>query len=449
MTITTIFTDGGCKEGFGGWGMFVDSPDGPVSAAGGLLSTTNNRAELTAVIKAIEYIHKNKLSGVSIRSDSQYVIKGLTKYIKGWIANNWLTVNGDSVKNKDLWVQLYDLSSRAKESGFRHSISYVQAHAGIVGNEKADTLATRGIHLAQTGQTDYWSTAPSESPEKKPKFKKEERHPLLFTKNTLFVTGHRDAEQAFAEEFGYTHMHMMAEYKDDKDLNGAYLSKPNADAMFGILLTNTNSVIMGHVRDAQERYGDPHYNVVCETLMTPIFSKEVLEEVHSSTEQCLTEKDNMVSVWGRQELTRYLMPALRSSFAINELERDMYLLRTFIAKPDSFDLVVDITDTLYIRGEKGLSINDDVVNTKDAIPINIEVSGVPIKHLITPKVDLPPRNNLQKILKTEKDATVSLVIHDAEHNCYKFFIVIKTPESIALYAPYSSALRLIPQRKKK
>ena len=89
--------------------------------------------ELTAVIKGLE-----KISGTSvdIYTDSTYVKNGITKWVHGWLKNDWKTSNGTDVKNKDLWLRLMHLSQKVQVQWH-----WVKAHAGNVLNERADQLA--------------------------------------------------------------------------------------------------------------------------------------------------------------------------------------------------------------------------------------------------------------------------------------------------------------------
>jgi ribonuclease HI len=105
---------------------------------GGEAATTNNKMELTAVIRALEALKQP--SKVSIYTDSQYVQKGISEWIHGWKRNGWKTADKKPVKNKELWVELDELRKK-------HDIEWhwVKGHAGHPENERADQLANKGI----------------------------------------------------------------------------------------------------------------------------------------------------------------------------------------------------------------------------------------------------------------------------------------------------------------
>lgn len=136
----TIFTDGGCRgnPGPGGWGVVLQSGNAEKELWGGEPDTTNNRMELTAVIRALEVLKKPV--AVQIHTDSQYVHKGISQWIHNWKRNGWRTADKKPVKNADLWQRLDALSHQ-----HRITWTWIKGHAGHPGNERADTLANRGI----------------------------------------------------------------------------------------------------------------------------------------------------------------------------------------------------------------------------------------------------------------------------------------------------------------
>lgn len=143
--IVQIWTDGACKgnPGPGGWGVYMKYKDAKLSdreneLCGGELETTNNRMEMMAVIKALEFIKEPWI--IELYVDSQYVKKGLTEWLPGWIKKNWKNSANKEVKNKDLWQQLLAQSERHDIRWF-----WVKGHSGDAGNERADELANKGV----------------------------------------------------------------------------------------------------------------------------------------------------------------------------------------------------------------------------------------------------------------------------------------------------------------
>jgi ribonuclease HI len=135
-----IFSDGACRgnPGPGGWGALLRARGVEKELWGGEAGTTNNRMELTAVIRALEALKRP--SRVRLYTDSQYVQKGISAWIHGWKRNGWRTADRKPVKNADLWRELDELAQK-------HKIEWhwVKGHAGHPENERADRLANKGI----------------------------------------------------------------------------------------------------------------------------------------------------------------------------------------------------------------------------------------------------------------------------------------------------------------
>lgn len=130
-----IYTDGSSlgNPGPGGWGVILVKNDKVYTYSGGNKYTTNNRMEMTAVIKALEIIKTKELV---IHTDSNYTKQGLEKWIINWKKRNWIKSDGKPVLNKDLWMQLDKLNET-----YKPEIKYIKAHAGHKYNEMADVLA--------------------------------------------------------------------------------------------------------------------------------------------------------------------------------------------------------------------------------------------------------------------------------------------------------------------
>lgn len=136
-----LYVDGACKgnPGIGGWGVHIQYPDGTQQDfCGGEKHCTNNQMELTA---AIEGLHKTAgIAQVTIWTDSNYVVQGITQWIKGWKAKNWRKADGSPVSNQDLWIAL-DQACQGRQIDWR----WIKGHAGHAGNERADALANQGV----------------------------------------------------------------------------------------------------------------------------------------------------------------------------------------------------------------------------------------------------------------------------------------------------------------
>ena len=146
LELIVIYADGACKgnPGPGGWGAWISMGEHSKEFCGGEPVTTNNRMELTAVIRALQAL--KRACHVRIYTDSVYVQKGMTEWIDGWKKRGWRTADKKPVKNDDLWQELDAIAQQ-------HTIEWlwVKGHAGDPGNERADALANQGVAQVMHG----------------------------------------------------------------------------------------------------------------------------------------------------------------------------------------------------------------------------------------------------------------------------------------------------------
>ena len=131
-----VYTDGSCLEnpGKGGWAAIIINDSGRIEIKGSKENTTNNQMELTAPIMALKKIPQG--SEVQIFTDSKYVKSGITEWIYNWKKNGWKTADKKEVKNKNLWIELDDLSNT-----FDIEWIWVKAHSTDELNNEVDLLA--------------------------------------------------------------------------------------------------------------------------------------------------------------------------------------------------------------------------------------------------------------------------------------------------------------------
>jgi len=135
-----VYTDGGCRgnPGPGAWAALLRYGEHERELSGAEPITTNNRMELMGAIVALETL--TRASRVVLYTDSQYVKKGMTEWLRSWVARGWLTADRKPVKNADLWQRLQTAAAR-------HQVDWrwVRGHAGDPGNERVDLLANQAM----------------------------------------------------------------------------------------------------------------------------------------------------------------------------------------------------------------------------------------------------------------------------------------------------------------
>ena len=144
MKKVEIFTDGACKgnPGPGGWGVILRMGPHEKEMSGSERQTTNNRMEMTAVLKGLTAL--TEPCDVTVYTDSRYVIDGMTKWIHGWIKKGWINASRQPVANAELWRELLDAAAR-----HRITWQWVRGHAGHVENERVDKLASDAAKAAR------------------------------------------------------------------------------------------------------------------------------------------------------------------------------------------------------------------------------------------------------------------------------------------------------------
>jgi ribonuclease HI len=146
----TIFTDGAAKgnPGRGGYGAVVATGDTITEIGAHKERTTNNEMELRAVIEALKVV-QDKGESVAIYTDSKYVVQGAKDWIFSWVKNGWKTKAETDVLNKELWQELLPLLKHVEIEWHK-----VPGHVGIIGNERADTIAS---DFAEKGNFNLYS----------------------------------------------------------------------------------------------------------------------------------------------------------------------------------------------------------------------------------------------------------------------------------------------------
>ena len=139
--LISVYTDGACKgnPGPASWGVVVVAQGMAQEEASGFLGhQTNQVAELSAAIEGLSRTAPG--TTLELVSDSQYVLKGLTEWRKGWERRGWLTSKGEPVANQTLWQRLFALADARKVR-----VRWVKGHNGDIFNERADALANQAI----------------------------------------------------------------------------------------------------------------------------------------------------------------------------------------------------------------------------------------------------------------------------------------------------------------
>ncbi len=151
----TIYTDGSSRgnPGPGGWAAIISyektldskQEDWVTELGGREDHTTNNRMEIMGAIKALEFATQLSTGNCLLFTDSEYVMKGITLWIHGWMQKGWKTAAKKPVLNQDLWQELWNIKEKVEKNlpaGRQVEWKYVAGHSGHALNERCDEIAT-------------------------------------------------------------------------------------------------------------------------------------------------------------------------------------------------------------------------------------------------------------------------------------------------------------------
>lgn len=196
-----IYGDGACSgnPGPGGYGTIILFPDHSVlELAEHFDSTTNNRMEISAILKALLFILESKyiqdLEQIQIFTDSVYLIRGATQWMFGWKKKGWKTASNEAIANPDLWMQMDQILFQVKQKNPHLKIewNFVKGHAGDPGNERCDQLAVamsknEDIDL-YTGPAEHYSFNILKLPKKKPLPEMKSNHDSASKKTSWYLS---------------------------------------------------------------------------------------------------------------------------------------------------------------------------------------------------------------------------------------------------------------------
>ena len=479
-----IYSDGGCLQNaeIGGWGIhgYFYKPEVPKQGAGcpkgiptalgyqskenkgvsgspvtmiryvdgfgSLLSnTTNNIAELTAAITALNYILEKKPKKVLLLTDSKYVVVGLNEWSVGWIRNDWVKPDGSVVLNKEYWLSIISLRDKVLELGIEFTLEWVKGHVGDVGNESADRLATYGLIMAKK------KVPHNEMKEREAKgyWGKDYTYNRIVDKSRWYFNTHHPKvynEDLTRKPSGKWVYHLGNHGPDDE-----LLGKPISDSSFSVVYLNKPVEEMQMIRNYQNLISCSNYENVVVGRLDNILSAgtlEILNEYNTLLLEKLEYQNNVVL--NKNLLTVEMNPpqlAYRSAEHLNHLE---WILDSFLDNPSKYGLVVtEITDIFYSTETKGkkecTKLNSSLVSAVKKVDVkakydtNTNTGEIDIPLVFG--IDCPTRNALAAL--ADQVPRFYVVTWRESDTAFHYATILKTQEDIGIWAGVYSNLRLI------
>lgn len=457
MEKTIIYTDGGSVKkddcDYGGWGMYIKRGDWDQTRWQGMPEgTTNNRGEMSAIIRAMQLILENNWMEVAIFSDSEITVNGINRYYPNWVRNNWIKSDGNPVKNKDLWLVLVDHIKKLKRKKVTWSISWVKAHNGEDGNERADAAARKANTLSLAGNYEEFiegENAEADAPKKKTKKQKPKPYnPLICGNYLIDVVNRRDnAEGHVYYTTSFSKETASAEDKKEGNvIRHRFLGVADANRFEGVIVSKEPEDIVEKLHQHQQSLVRSDYAIPVLYNWRKIRSTKTWEALHEVGLGCVSpNKKGELEFWeGREEISFLALTTRMAWFAIDSLDVKYNLLSRYISGDTKGLDFHDVTDLFVDTNDKGKKEIKKELQKQKRVDLKIKEGN---ETLIIPMVQdtsIIDRNHLARLLKQDKDLVMKVVIHDRTQTTLRWSLIVESPSGIACYNNPSTNIILIP-----
>lgn len=482
LTAAVLYTDGGCilNQGMAGWGVhgftydanadlpksfkqiatptnrgYVDAaefekrkvkPVAPLSYidSWGSLNEkpTNNTAELTAAIQGLKVFDQLSVEKGLILTDSEYVVKGLYDYSPKWIAQNWIKRDGEPVKNKELWQSLISTKQGLEAKGIHLELKWVKGHAGELGNETADKLATRGMtYCGQFAEYPDDVTFSSISPATGYWSPKVEYNRFFFLPCWYFVTNTDEGQTSVDGR----NIYLLGRHGEDDQFG-----KRVADHSFAVVLLKERDASLDKVKEVQNVITAQHYSEVVIGYIDTILTPRVNAKIHEFGKDFLMRLSHHNNLFtpDKVQVTQVCDPP-RQTFQGLERMHILYLqLEAFLAGDLSNMVATDITEYLYeqteTKGKTVCKLSPKVAQSTKSIKVVVnynttgEIQQIPLS--LTLGIDTPGRNALSAFADQSPRVTI-LTTRESDFT-FRYSMVISAGEDVAIVSSVYSNLKI-------
>jgi len=413
-----------------------------------VVHASNNRAELYALIRSLNYVLDYKPKFVTILTDSEQTVKGYNEWLVGWYKRNWIRQDGSLVANNDLWKEIFFLSEAVKASEIITIVKWVRGHNGDPGNTRADKLATIASFIASKGvehhykqykeSEGFWKTTV-------------DKHPFLNTKYCYFNT---------SENANVPGVYYLGNHGKLHELYGNRIS----DATASVVRLSKPDNIIELIRQSQSKvtnYADSLFIAdLSRITQSSVYNDintygELLFNPHYGYNRNIVLADSSV-------ITEEINPARLSARGVEELINLSSILDEFLQDKKNLT-VTDITDSIYEKSIKPKSKNnkesevkkenpDEIIyKLKNTITVgcpSIKIQGNYLQKgenkidtfVLTTNIDIPDRNALKRL--EEYKPKVYFLTYTEDDFVYRYATVIKTDEDIGIWAGIYSNTRV-------
>jgi len=444
-----IYTDGGARpsRGKGGWGYWGHDENGTTYSGLGYVGdmVTNNRAELTGFIRAMETALHLRWQSLHIYSDSQYVLKGSKSFIKGWLRNGWVNAKGEPVSNKDLWLEIIALKKKLKEEGIKFKTSKVKAHSGVYGNEMADANATRAIERGSQGETGETLDIVFKEDEVR-KLKPCDCNKLIYGKTILYTTRVSNV----LEDGRTSYLLNSFSGKFEEGVRTGLLA---AESVYGCVLTKTPVTALDVLRDRQDIVTPSDFVHPASILLANVVKPAVWDDLKENGTLHIVARRLNLTTADDIMLTYFHKPA-RHAMRGRQYATVVKARLLDLSSGNNGNMTrIDITDEIFkpvpsvpeTNGKKSKKkVKKPVralvpsVRKQNHCKVNVPHGKLTIPVVLTWGHDIPPVNNLSALGKTNPELKVEVIKYEEGKDSFRYAIYIETNDSTALYAAASN-----------
>jgi len=408
---------------------------------------SNNTAEVAAFRDALKFAKDYRVKKITVRPDSEYVIKGFTEWLPGWAKRGFKKATGEDVPNHHVWREVFSLYNDILINGAKVDFKWVKGHSGEFGNSMVDKFASIGRSKSTTGENGVYTTVYKPEGFFKPS---QERHPLICMRSILFTT---DKELNYANGYIMTNLTKVEEMvgRNDTDAAVAYCELKQTDPLIDVVknrqieLANevASLVLLRYDRLFIEARSEDIAKHNEHILKRP-FSHRV--DLYFATDQSFREKDPSK----RTPITEDLVPVMladRVWKAGVELEAIVSVMKGVRERPDLPIVgaeVVDISQFLFktIKDKKGaeaLDLDPKITPTTREIIFTHTSRGRKTDYHMVMGLHLPGRNTLKKMTEA-KELRAWLVLRHISNDAEKYMTVFYVDGEWLAYTGYSSNL---------
>jgi ribonuclease HI len=398
---------------------------------------TNNLAEIMALSNTLERLEEFNVKHIHVRTDSEYLRKGIEIWCKNWERYNWRNQEGQPIINKEWWERAYSKVKALKAKGVTFNITWVKAHNDMLGNVQADVLSVIGMNYSRSGkvQNDYNFS------ETKGYWKYDiEKHPFINFKRIYFNS---------VREYNISGHYFQA----DPGSNEFTIGKRIPETGFGVIKLKEKNEIIEAVKERQYETAND-INAIIMMRLDRVFSKEIYPYLEYYGGYCLLDGKNNLNLnfVDNKPVTMELNPTGLSLRAIESFNLLDELITRFLSyreigvdNPDNNIKLNyhDITSTFFLPHEKNpkkciLKPEYVVGFTNLTVEVNEEYQNS-FKTLKVPLIlgtDLISRNSLKKL--EDKEPKVYLITWRESLESIRYATVIECDDGIGIWSNFFS-----------